>query len=317
MIGRRGSRAARSAVALFSLSLAAPLPAQQVADTAFPPSVAPPAFPEGRGPTVLLDEAHFNFHTASGRYRPFATLLRRDGYVVVPNRERFSAAALARGRVLVIANALPDSGAWVLPTRAAFTPEEISAVEAWVRGGGSLLLIADHMPLAGAAEPLARAFGLEFLNGFAFPRGSRNPPDLFRTADGSLATHPVTRGRSAAERVDSVATFTGQAFRATARVTPIITLDERWSVLLPVRAWEFSDSTPRVGGAGLLQAALLRHGRGRVAVFGEAAMFTAQRAGGGGAVLMGMNNPQASRNAQFALNVLHWLSGLLEPDARR
>jgi hypothetical protein len=26
---------------------------------------------------------------------------------------------------------------------------------------------------------------------------------------------------------------------------------------------------------------------------------------------MGMNDPEASQNAQFVLNVLHWLSGLL------
>jgi hypothetical protein len=84
-----------------------------------------------------------------------------------------------------------------------------------------------------------------------------------------------------------------------------------------VRAWEFGDSTPRVGGAGLLQGAVFRHGRGRVAVFGEAAMFTAQRAGPGGARAMGMNHAAASRNAQLALNVLHWLSGILEPDRPR
>ena len=28
---------------------------------------------------------------------------------------------------------------------------------------------------------------------------------------------------------------------------------------------------------------------------------------------MGMNAPQAEQNAQFALNTLHWLSGLIEP----
>jgi len=169
------------------------------------------------------------------------------------------------------------------------------------------------MPIAGAAETLARAFGIEFINGFAFPGGNRNPPDIFRRADGSLAAHAITRGRFAAERVDSVATFTGQAFRATRPVVPILTLDSAAIVLLPIRAWEFSDSTPRVGGAGLLQGALVRHGRGRVAVFGEAAMFSAQRAGPG-ARPMGMNHPLAARNAQLTLNILHWLSGVLEPD---
>jgi hypothetical protein len=288
------------------------LAAQQVPDTAFVPSVGRAAYPADQGPVVSIDEAHTNFHTAGGRYLTFARLLRRDGYVVRPNTEPFTAASLARSRVLVIANALPDTGDWVLPTKPAFTTEEVRAVETWVRAGGSLFLIADHMPIAGAAETLARAFGIEFINGFAFPGGNSNPPDIFRRADGSLAAHAITRGRFAAERVDSVATFTGQAFRATRPVVPILTLDSAAIVLLPIRAWEFSDSTPRVGGAGLLQGALVRHGRGRVAVFGEAAMFSAQRAGPE-ARPMGMNHPLAARNAQLTLNILHWLSGVLEP----
>jgi hypothetical protein len=287
--------------------------AQQVPDTAFAPQVGTPAYESGKGPVVLIDEAHFNFHTAGGRYLTFARLLRQDGYVVSPGTEAFTAASLAKARVLVIANALPDRGPWVLPTKSAFTADEIRAVEAWVRDGGSLFLIADHMPIAGAAESLARAFGIEFMNGFAFPGGNTDPPDLFRLTDGTLSRNPVTLGRSAAERIDSVATFTGQAFRATRPVVPVLTLDSAAVVLLPIRAWVFNDSTPRVGGAGLLQGALLRHGRGRVAVFGEAAMFSAQRAGAA-RTPMGMNHPRASRNAQLTLNILHWLTGLLEPD---
>ena len=51
-------------------------------------------------------------------------------------------------------------------------------------------------------------------------------------------------------------------------------------------------------------------GRGRVACFGEAAMFTAQLSSGNP---MGMNHPDASRNTQLLLNVVHWLTGLLQP----
>jgi hypothetical protein len=47
-----------------------------------------------------------------------------------------------------------------------------------------------------------------------------------------------------------------------------------------------------------------------VAVFGEAAMFTAQVSGANRRP-MGMNDPGAPENAQFLLNVLHWLTGLL------
>jgi hypothetical protein len=50
-----------------------------------------------------------------------------------------------------------------------------------------------------------------------------------------------------------------------------------------------------------------------VAVFGEAAMFTAQSFVSDGVVRQaGMNHPSASENAQFVLNLMHWLSGLLD-----
>ncbi|HET7460727.1 MAG TPA: hypothetical protein VFJ82_05750, partial [Longimicrobium sp.] len=58
-----------------------PALAQQGPDTSWVPNVARPAYPGG-GPRVGIDEAHRNFHTATGNYRPFAELLRRDGYRV-------------------------------------------------------------------------------------------------------------------------------------------------------------------------------------------------------------------------------------------
>jgi hypothetical protein len=79
----------------FSLHLAvaacgaAEIRAQQVPDPDFKPPVEKPAYAEGKGPVVLVDEAHFNFHTASGRYKSFADLLRRDGYVVRASKEKF------------------------------------------------------------------------------------------------------------------------------------------------------------------------------------------------------------------------------------
>lgn len=63
----------------------------------------------------------------------------------------------------------------------------------------------------------------------------------------------------------------------------------------------------------MLQGAVLRFGKGRVAVFGEAALFSAQeRLGKDGRTLMGMNRPDATQNPQFLLNVVHWLSGLIK-----
>ena len=58
--------------------------AQQVGDPGFDPRIDNPAYPAGTGPTVLIDGAHNNFHTAEGRYNPFAELLSKDGFRVTP-----------------------------------------------------------------------------------------------------------------------------------------------------------------------------------------------------------------------------------------
>lgn len=280
--------------------------AQQRSDSAFAPSVADPAYARGTGPVILLDEAHVNFHTRDGRYRAFADVLEADGYQVRASAEPFTAAVLREARVLAIANALHESNAteWRLPTPSAFTDAEIGAVVRWVREGGSLLLIADHMPFPGAASDLARAFGFEFTNGFAMSRGGTL---VFRRSDGTLANHAITNGRG----IDSVATFTGQAFQASDDVVPLLILPPGIVSLEPDVAWEFNETTARRDVGGHLQGAVRAFGAGRVAVFGEAAMFSAQRTGTG--VPMGMNAPIATQNPEFLRAVLAWLVTDSEP----
>ncbi|NIM49883.1 MAG: DUF4350 domain-containing protein [Gemmatimonadales bacterium] len=286
--------------------------AQQVADSGFSPPIHHPAFDAGRGPVVLIDEAHLNFHTAGGRYYTFAKLLRADGYVVRPSQSRFARQMLAGADILVISNAIAEQNEedWSLPTPSAFDSAEIAAVRQWVQQGGALLLIADHMPFPGAAAELAAAFGVLFNNGFAMGQ-EQSGEMVFRRSDGSLADHPVTNGRGPGERVDSVVAFTGQAFRAVAQIDSLLILGLDVVLLMPQQAWRFSKSTPRLSAAHWLQGAVLRVGQGRVAVFGEAAMFSAQLAGPDRTPL-GMNSPHAVQNAQFLLNVVHWLSGLLD-----
>jgi hypothetical protein len=260
----------------------------------------------------MVDEAHNNFHTAEGRYLPFAALLRRDGYVVVPSREPFTAKSLERGAILVIANAVATQNVNrpTLPTPPAFTEGEVAAVRGWVARGGSLLLIADHMPWPGAASTLAAAFGARWSNGFATD-ATRDGTMTFRRDDGSLSDHPITRGRRDSEKVDRVATFTGSAFQLAARAEPLLVLGENVVSLEPRTAGVFTPETRRVPVKGWYQGAVLRYGKGRVALFGEAAMFSAQLSGPD-RIPMGMNAPAAKQNPQFVLNVLHWLSGQLK-----
>jgi hypothetical protein len=282
--------------------------AQQVPDRGFKPVIANPAYAPGRGPVVCVDEAHSNFHTLAERFWAFGELLRRDGFVVRANTELFAAAPLARCRVLVISNAQPGTAGWdtyPYPTPSAFTDAEIAAVRTWVDGGGSLLLIADHMPLAGAAARLAAAFDVEFQDGFARRDPESEAPDIFSIAATSLRDHVISHGRNAHETVASIRTFTGQAFRAP-RAEPLLVFPAGYVELMPVKAWTFAADTRRFPIEGWLQGAVEPAGSGRAAFFGEAAMFTAQLAGPGREP-MGMNSPGAERNFQFTLNLLHWL----------
>jgi hypothetical protein len=299
--------AAALAVALVGTSRGA---AQQVPDTAFAPPVGAAAFARGEGPRVALDEAHVNFHTLEGRYRTFGRLLAADGFRVRASRAVLDSDALRDLDLLVVANALHprNEAEWSLPTPSAFTPAEIEAVRTWVEGGGSLLLIADHMPFPGAAAELASAFGFELLNGFAIEGGDPGSPIVFRRGDGSLGDHPVTRGVRGAGAVDSVASFTGEAFRIPSGATSLLTLRPGAFSLQPRQAWEFDESTPRTDVGGWSQGAVARVGAGRVAVFGEAAMFSAQLAGPQ-ATPFGMNAPVAAQNPRFLLSLVRWLTG--------
>jgi hypothetical protein len=182
--------------------------------------------------------------------------------------------------------------------------------------GGSLLLIADHMPLAGVAAKLASAFGVEFYDGFAvkgFPdAASRNAafdtPTIFSLETQTLLPHVITQGRTKQEAVTSIRSFTGQAFQVPESAQVLMRLPDDFVLLMPEKAWEFGPDTKTIPVGGWSQGAIMPFGSGRAAFFGEAAMFSAQMTN---SELLGMNAPMAEQNFQFVLNVMHWLSGLL------
>jgi len=134
---------------------------------------------------------------------------------------------------------------------------------------------------------------------------------IFRRSDGSLREHPIVAGRTPAERIDSVATFTGFAFRAPANWQPLLVLrNDTYSIQSP--SWlEPKLDSPRIPVGGWLQGGAARVGRGRVVVNGEAAMFTAQ-VRGENRRRNGLTSPEAGQNQQFLLNLVHWLSGLVD-----
>ncbi|MDQ3666413.1 MAG: DUF4350 domain-containing protein [Acidobacteriota bacterium] len=282
--------------------------AQQSADPYFNTTVAHPAYTKNY-PRVAFDEAHNNFHTTTGRYKPFVDLIMSDGYNVVPGRKLFAKPSLSTFKILVIANALgaedmDDEGA----DRSAFTEEECDVVRDWVKSGGSLLLIADHAPFGGAAESLSKRFGVEMSKGYTFDpendfAASRPSTLLFSRENKRLLDHPITRGRNADERINRVITFTGQSLKGPEGSSVLL--------LLPQTARDKPDreSQTSVSAAGRAQGIAFKFGKGRVVVLGEAAMLSAQLAGPNKGP-MGMNVP-GSDNRQLALNIMRWLSGLL------
>lgn len=267
--------------------LATPVGAQQVADDKADVSIPVPLFAPDAGPALVVDAAHKNFHTIDGRYAPFAALARNDGFRVSGNDAPFSAERLAKVKLLVMANATQD-----------LAPDEISAVRAWVEAGGGLLLIADHMPFSHAADGLARAFGFSFESSFAFEpvRG----PELFSRENGRLLDSPVTID------INSLYAFTGTVLHAPPGATAVMRLGTGWSIYYPKEPWKFDGAPSRPSTDQDLRGAIMAVGKGRVAMFSEAAMFSAQRQPGD--KTMGFNYPPARQNKWFLLSVLHWLS---------
>jgi hypothetical protein len=281
---------------------------QQLPDPEFNTSVENPAYKKD-GPRVLFDEAHHNFHTTEGRYKPFVDILMNDGYRIIRNRQAFTKSTLSSFKVLVIANALgaeemDDNGA----DASAFTEEECQAVQDWVKSGGALLLIADHAPFGGAAASLGSRFGIDMSKGFTYdPANSApNSPSLliFSRENKLLATHPITEGRDQNEKLNAVQSFTGQSLKGPDDSVAILKLSDT------AKDTPNREADSSVSAAGRAQAVALKFGKGRVVVQGEAAMLSAQIAGQN-KQKMGMNVP-GNDNKQYALNVMHWLSGLLK-----
>ncbi len=288
--------------------------AQQVSDDSFRYQNTRPAFEVGAGPVVCIDEAHFNFHTADGRYRSFAELLRTDGYIVEGYDGDLTQEALRDCGLLVVANALAEVNEddWNYPHPSAFSGNEIREMMAWVRGGGRFLLFADHAPIAAAARDLAAVFGVVMID--AYVDGGPGP-DMFRAADQTLGNHPIQQGRIREERVDSAMTFTGQAIQITQDWDPLLVFgpDAKARISL-AQAFQQGPRAnwPEFSVGGWVHGAAREWDRGRVVFLGEAAMCSAQVSGPERRP-MGMNDPRAGQNAQFCLNVVHWLTRVIDP----
>ncbi len=311
----------RSLVIVTALCLAArPHAQQQAVDPDFKVSVENPAYVRN-GPIVAVDEAHNNTHTIGGLSQPLAELLTHDGYRVSRSARSFETGAFTGIDVLVVANANARSF-----TGSVFTDAECDAVREWVRRGGSLLLIADHEPFGTSAAKLAARFGVSMGKGRVFEStpGSITTQLVFSRDNGLLGAHAVLRGRDPSEEVKTVKTFTGQSLGLPEGATALMKLGPAMREAPTTDALDAEAAargTAAAGAhstsvAGRTQGLAMAYGAGKVVVLGEAALFSAQVItlpdGDRQRVMkIGMNVP-GNDDRQFALNVLHWLSGLLK-----
>jgi len=165
-------------------------------------------------------------------------------------------------------------------------------------------LITDHAPFGSAAQNLANRFGVDMSKGYtADPSNSEGGETslVFTRKNNLLGDHPITKGRDDSERINRIQTFTGQSLKGPAGSVAILKLGDT--------AFDEGDDGKPKSAAGRAQGIAFPFGKGRVVVMGEAAELSAQLIGN---ERFGMNVPGLD-NRQMALNIMRWLSGLLEP----
>lgn len=295
-------------IACFVLSLIciAELRAQQVADDQFQYTIADPQYRIGDGPLLLFDEAHNNAVTLKGTYAAFSNLLLADGYRLRSSKEKISFDGLKAAKIFITVNAMYDSENWSLPTHSAFSDQEIEILRQWVFDGGSLFLVTDHMPCGGSVEALAAAFGINVINGFALRKDGK--AEIFSKDRNTLLSNEITNG--AAREIDSIMCWGGTGFLVPSFAHIISMLSDEYDIYLPNDAnlikRPIPVHTPHVSGTGFANGAYLQFGKGRMVIFGDGALFSAQLHGIK-SEKRGMNHPAAKQNAQLLRNIVHWL----------
>ena len=270
-------RLTKSARCILFLTLGCALPLvaspQQVADPEFKPSIDTPTHSGANRPVVVLDEAHQNFHTAGGRYKPFADLLAADGYIVVAGKQPFSAESL-----LLIADHSPY-GATAARLSARFGVE-MGTGYAWQTTTGT--------PPTTTIVHTRESSGL-----------GRN--------------HPITQGinRVAAFTGQSLSVPPGATALLQFGQSSYESAGNE--VQADMAAFQSGKPHKARSIAGRAQGVALDYGKGRVVIMGEAAMFSAQVArftepnGRVNETKMGMN-VAGNDNRQFLVNIMKWLT---------
>jgi hypothetical protein len=293
----------------------------QTADTSYVPRIERRMWAAG-GPTVVIDDAHWNSHTAARGFTPFAKLLQADGYTLIESNVSASP-VLESAKVIVIANALGlrgvirQLGQMARMTLEgleadAFTDAEIEQIDVWVKTGGSLLLAVDPGPSGGAVRSLAERFGVTMRDRTVFDPEHSEKEDptmiVFTRGGRTLAQHPIAGAAGQRGSIERVITFGGQALDGPPHATRLLMLSgTAYEMERP--GGGFEDRTPV---PGLAQALALYHSRGKVVVVGDVDVLTSRVVTSGSlSDRIGLHR-QNSDNKLFARRIMGWLSGAVE-----
>lgn len=307
-----------SIAVVLTIMLTACSDSPQQADPDFRPQDKIAHFSPDDGPVVLIDEAHNNFLTASGRYKPFLKVLASDGFRVGSNTKKFTENELKRADIIVIANALDKNRTdWLPPYGKALSQNEVEALKNWIEQGGSLFLVADHAPFPKVIDNLALELGFKFSNGHVGDA-------TFSKSNYSLAEHTITYTNKEKQDADikpllfqnldvdtnevqQVRSFGGSAFKAPEKAVSLLNLGIRAVSMEPVIPFQINSDTPRISMDGWSQGAIVEIGEGRIAVFSEGMMFSSQIDRNTGKK-HGLRSVGAEQNEEFLLNVMRWLA---------
>ncbi len=274
----------------------------------FHPRAQNPAYKDSH-PRVCFDEGHNNLAVDQGFYSPILGLLESDGYLVARMKERFNQKNLKNCRILYI-SAVRGHGESTHPEsrRSAFTKREMHAIQTWVRKGGALLLMTDHRPMSDAAAELLSQFGIYGsqinVRNSDFNVSPFTDPGIFHISGELINSQsPIVLGRNKNETLKKIFFFYGQALRGPKEADVFLSTGVN-AKIGGIYGEEIIPSTEFPAAAVAVQVQ-----KGRVVAFGDATVFTSK-------LDLWLNektgiNRDGSDNVQMALNVFHWLSGIL------
>ncbi len=284
--------------------------AQQIPDMTFNFVNNTPNYTKSGGPVVRVDAEHSPYVQRKS-FDPFIKLIKADGFQVDYLNTKITPEILSPINILVIVNAYKKNFRKfsVMEPPSAYEPDEISAINNWVRGGGRLLLIADHAPLTGGSIKLAETFGFTFFNSYVLKKSIMPRQDGhidYRSENGLNLKSPIFDAKFGAGSLDHFYTFTGSVFIAPDEAISVLSIPEDYVALLTHSIRKEANTAPQIKVSGLPQGATMEFGKGRLAVFAEAGSFSAQTINN--SRKMGMNSPVADQNPQFVLATMQWLA---------